>query len=231
MLLIMSKKLKILIIEDHPLIREAYKSACLQVSKQDDNFEFKIDSADTSDDALKKINEASKNGGVDIIFLDIRLPPSIENLIFTGEDLGLHIRERLPDAKIIISTTFNDNYRIHSIITNINPEGFLIKSDLTASELSSAFQRILNRDVFYSGTVNSILNKTIPHRLDVDSINHEILYLLSKGTKTKDIAKHLELSLSTVEKRKKTLKILFRVEDGNDQALVEEAKNKGFINK
>jgi hypothetical protein len=35
--------------------------------------------------------------------------------------------------------------------------------------------------------------------------------------------------MSAIEKRKKQLKILFSVEDGKDETLLEAAKEKGFI--
>jgi len=35
--------------------------------------------------------------------------------------------------------------------------------------------------------------------------------------------------MSAIEKRKKHLKILFSVEDGKDEALLKEARKKGFI--
>jgi len=37
------------------------------------------------------------------------------------------------------------------------------------------------------------------------------------------------LSMSAIEKRKKQLKLLFSVEDGKDETLLEEARNKGFL--
>ena len=61
------------------------------------------------------------------------------------------------DAKIVILTMFEEVYRIHDIIKTINPEGFLIKSDLTSSELASAFQAIQGNPPFYSGTINKVL--------------------------------------------------------------------------
>ena len=72
---------------------------------------------------------------MDIVFLDIKLPPSKDGKILSGEDLGIKINQLLPDTKIIISTTFNDNYRIHNILENINPDGFLIKNDFLTTQI------------------------------------------------------------------------------------------------
>ena len=64
--------------------------------------------------------------------------------ITSGEDLAKICRDILPEAKVIILTMFNESYRIHNIVKNINPDGFLIKSDLTSSELAEAFHHILS---------------------------------------------------------------------------------------
>ena len=129
----------------------------------------------------------------------------------------------------IILTMFDESYRIHNIIQTINPEGFLIKSDLTSSELASAFQAVLYNPPFYSGTVNSHLRKTNESDIIIDDKNRKILYLLSQGAKNKSLASHLNISLSAIEKRKKQLKEIFLVDDGDDETLINEARKKGFI--
>ena len=123
----------------------------------------------------------------------------------------------------------NESYRIHNIIKTINPEGLLIKSDLTSSELSEAFYKVLDNPPYYSSTVNGFLRKTITSDIVLDDKNRKILHLLSKGVKTKNLSDHLGLSLSAVEKRKKQLKMLFSVEDGEDETLLREARSKGFL--
>jgi len=143
--------------------------------------------------------------------------------------LAMLSKEILPDAKIVILTMFNEPYRIHNIIKAINPDGFLVKSDLTSSELAEAFQHILETPPYYSNTVNQFMNKLVVNDIHVDEINRKILYLLSQGIKTRSLPEHVDLSISSIEKRKKQLKDLFSVTDGKDETLLEEARNKGFI--
>ena len=135
----------------------------------------------------------------------------------------------MPDAKIVILTMFNESYRILNIIREIKPEGLLIKSDLTSSELADAFQYILDNPPYYSGTVKSFVGATISSDIHLDDINRKILHLLSQGIKTKSLKEYIDLSMSAIEKRKKQLKLLFSVEDGKDETLLEEARKKGFL--
>ena len=88
---------------------------------------------------------------------------------------------------------------------------------------------ILNNPPFYSGTVSSYMRKSGTSGIVIDEKNRKILHLLSQGVKTKNLASHLDISLSAVEKRKKQLKGIFSVEDGQDETLISEAKKNGFI--
>ena len=156
------KKYNVLLIDDHPLISEAYKSAFNHISKNDEAYSFSIDMAHNCDTAMEKINEYTKSDEyLEVVFLDISLPPSQDGQILSGEDLGLKLNELLPDTKIIISTTFNDNYRIHSIFRNINPDGFLIKNDITSQELVTAILNVLTDPPYYSKTVLKLLRKQV----------------------------------------------------------------------
>ena len=175
------------------------------------------------------MKKSVNNTPYDILFFDISLPPSKDGLITSGEDLAKIARKYLPDAKIIILTMFNEAFRIINIIKGINPEGLLIKSDLTSRELAEAFQHILVSPPYYSSTVNNFLKTTVTNEIYVDEINRKILHLLSQGVKTNTLKDHIDLSMSAIEKRKKHLKLLFSVEDGKDETLLNEARKKGFI--
>ncbi len=223
-----NQELKILMVDDHPMIIEGYMHTLMATKKE--NQSLIIDIASDCDSALKAMKKA-KNVGVpyNIYFFDISIPESSDGLYKSGEDLAKRVRMVEEDAKIVILTMFEEVYRIHDIIKTINPEGFLIKSDLTSSELASAFQAIQGNPPFYSGTINKILRKSLQNPITLDLVNHKMLHLLSLGIKTKDLVKHLDLTLSAIEKRKKNLKELFFVDDGKDETLIQIAKEKGYI--
>ncbi|XMO84974.1 response regulator [Algibacter sp. AS12] len=224
----MTEKIKILMIDDHPMIIEGYQNT-LQFTKKD-NQELSIDIANNCDEAVKFMDKSLEaERPYDVLFVDISLPPSIDGSMSSGEDLAEYARKVLPNAKIIVLTMFNESFRIHNIIKTIDPEGFLIKSDLTSRELASAFQAVLYNPPFYSGTVNSHIRKTIATDIVIDDKNRKILHLLSQGIKTKNLATHLDISLSAIEKRKKQLREIFEVRDGQDETLLDEARKKGFI--
>lgn len=224
----MVEKLKILMIDDHPMIIEGYQNTLLFTKKE--NQELEIDIANNCDEAIKYMDQAvSSNLPYNVLFVDISIPPSNDGVMSSGEDLAEYARKVIPNAKIIILTMFNESFRIHNIIKTIDPEGFLIKSDLTSSELASAFQAVINNPPFYSGTVNNHIRKSIVSDIVIDDKNRKILHLLSQGVKTKNLASHLDISLSAVEKRKRQLRDIFDVQDGQDETLLNEARKKGFV--
>ena len=223
----MTDKIKILMIDDHPMIIEGYQNTLLFTKK--DNQELHIDIANNCDEAVMYMDKSLQDKPYDVLFVDISLPPSTDGQMSSGEDLAEYARKILPKAKIIILTMFNESFRIHNIIKTINPEGFLIKSDLTSSELASAFQKVLTNPPFYSGTVNNHIRKAITSDIVIDEKNRKILHLLSQGVKTKNLASHLDISLSAIEKRKKQLREIFEVNDGQDETLLNKARDKGFI--
>ncbi|WP_136668615.1 response regulator transcription factor [Flavobacterium sp. H122] len=225
----MQSELKILIIDDHPMIIEAYKSAVNRVAANFQNIKFTIDTAGDCEAGDQKIKNCNSTKKYNIVFLDVKLPPSLNGKIVSGEDLGLKVRNKMPGTKIIVSTMFDDNHRIKSIFKNLNPEGFLIKSDVTTDILINAISAILNNQTYYSETVNQLLRKQLTSDFTLDDIDRQILYLISIGTKTKDLPEFLPLSIAGIERRKRNLKALLKIENNSNKELIKAAHEKGFI--
>jgi DNA-binding NarL/FixJ family response regulator len=225
-----NNKYSVLIIDDHPLITNAYSTAFNYYSRQNESITFYIQTAQNCDIAFELINEFStKEKKLDIVFLDIKLPPSKDGKILSGEDLGLKINKLLPNTKIIVSTTFNDNYRVHSIFKSIDPDGFLIKNDITPKELIETIETVLNNPPYYSKTVLKLLRKQVANDFLLDNIDRKILHELSIGTRMKDLPDVIPLSIAGIEKRKRHLKSIFNIKSSDDKELLHIAKKKGFI--
>ncbi|MDO9399686.1 MAG: response regulator [bacterium] len=220
----MKKELKILMIDDHPMIIEGYKKVLL--SNKTLNFDIKI--ANNCDQAISTIHKVKDSNFFDIVFIDIQLPPSTDGSITSGEELAIFVNAEQSNAKIVILTMIDNPHRLQNILNTIPHHGILIKSDITSKLLLKALDNILNNILFYSGTVQKLKNKDLLNDDSVDEYNRKIIYHLSKGVKTKNLIKHIPLSLSAIEKRKNFIKDLFNVDGGDEQLLIE-AKKRGFI--
>jgi DNA-binding NarL/FixJ family response regulator len=226
----LSEKYSVLIIDDHPIIVNAYETALQKYSSENEDVLFSVTSASNCNAALEAINNyVSSKKKLDIVFLDIRLPKSEDGKFISGEDIGIKIKAVLPETKIIISTTLNDNYRLHSLLKSVDPDGFLIKNDVTPYELIRAIDAILKGLEYYSKTVLSLLRKQISNEFVLDDIDRKMLHEISLGTKMKDFPKILPLSIAGIEKRKRRLRELFDVKTSSDRELLQLARDKGFI--
>ena len=146
-----------------------------------------------------------------------------------SEDLGIRINNLLQGTKIIVCTTFNDNYRVHSILKSLNPDGFLIKNDITPKELVQSIDTVLNDPPYYSKSVIKLLRLQVVNNYSFDNIDRKILYELSIGTRMKDLPDVIPLSIAGIEKRKRHLKQIFNINSPNDKELLKIAKEKGFV--
>lgn len=223
-----TRTIKILMTDDHPMIIEGYRNTLLATKNA--NHELVIETANNCDESIAAIEQSVANGSpYEMFFFDISIPPSSDGKYKSGYDLAKFVRTKIPEAIIVILTMFNEGFRIQNIINTITPEGFLIKSDLTARELASAFHVILTQPPFYSKTVKAFVEKSSKANLEIDATNLKILHLISQGIKTKNIKDHIDVSLSTIEKRKKHLRDLLSVSDSKDESLLKAAQEHGLL--
>ncbi len=145
----------------------------------------------------------------------------------SGEDLAIYARKELPEAKIIILTMFNESFRIHNIIKTINPEGFLIKSDIESSDLITTFKNVINNKSFYSETIITLMKQNMSNTYMLDDNDIILLHEMSNGAKMKDLLEKIPLSKSGIEKKKTLLKEKFKTKEDRD--LIIKAKQKGYI--
>lgn len=223
----MSIDLKILMVDDHPIILEGYKKILLD--NRSASLGMKIETAISCEEANTKLEASLRSRIFDIIFLDIGLAPSKDGKFLSGEDVGRKIREVSPDSKLAVLTMFAENLRLLTIFKNLKPEAFMVKSDVSSSEFLEAFDNMLQGRSYSSQTVQDLMRKQIVNDYDITKTDREILLHLSKGLKSKDIPKVVPLSLASVEKRKKFMREIFEVEDTRDITLLNRAKELGFL--
>ena len=111
----------------------------------------------------------------------------------------------------------------------MDPDGFLLKRNLTPYELLTAIDNILNNPPYYSKSILQLFRKQINSDQILDDLDRRLLYELSIGTKMKDIPGLLPLSMAGVERRKRNLRLIFDIHTDGDAALIKVAREKGFI--
>jgi two-component system response regulator DegU len=129
--IIMSKK-KLIIIDDHRIIRDGLKA----IFKRNKNFEVMAD-FDNEGQLLSflRTNEA------DLILMDIHLNTG------NGIDISRNVKNEFPQIKILMHTMSDDPYNIQEA-KKIGCEGYILKSS-GQKELENALDVVSNGGIYY----------------------------------------------------------------------------------
>lgn len=223
----MAQLVRVLMVDDHPFIIEAYKNAIKGYNTKG-VYEFTVVQAKDCKTGYEAIvNE--DNVAFDIAFFDLSMPTYEEKGIHSGEDLALLVKERMPACKIILLTMHSEMLKINTIIKNINPNGLVIKNDLTFDELLLAFDKILKDENYYSQTVVKLVSQIQFDSNEMDVFDKQLLFHLSKGVGVTELSQYVPLAPAAIEKRLANIKAVLDLNQASEAELVHEAKNKGII--
>lgn len=209
--------IRILIIDDHPLIRDGIKTML------NDEADVQIIGAcKTAAEALDFLAHQEP----DIILLDISLPD------MDGLTLCEKIRADRKSVKIIGLTSTNEAGIIAGLLQR-GGNGYLLKN-MERSELLTAIQSVLNGKIFLSAAANEKILEQFQQGNSKDDgkplltrREKEIVQLLADGLKGPQIAEKLFLSPLTVETHRKNL---FRKFNANSvQLLIKIARDYNLI--
>lgn len=219
----MSKK-HILIIEDHHLMVEGYKN---MFSLSDENV-WEITSVRNCEEAFKLLTKVSKSK-YDFVFLDWNLPAFEEKKLQNGGDLISLIESHSSDSKLVVFTSHTDAITLYQIIQKARPNALLCKIDFMLEDFPILYAKLIKGEIYYSRTVQEQLKQITSRTTYLDNYNRQIILLLSKGVKTKNMPLYLPLSISAIDKRKAQIKDYFLLEKGNDEDIIREAKRNNLI--
>ncbi len=184
------KKIKILIAEDHTILRQ---SLVILLSQQED-IEV-IGEASGGQEAYRKIVKLRP----DIAILDISIPQ------LNGIDLAAKLRQEAVDIKIIILTMHKSEDFVTAAL-RAGVRGYVLK-DNALEELIECIESVSNGNVYLSQSVTRMVVdgfiKSVPDDASKEEAisvrEREILQLLAEGKSNKDISELLNLSIKTVE--------------------------------
>lgn len=217
--------MRILLVDDHPMTLEGYKSALVNGFFEHTS---QFITANNCREAYREIGlMAAEQQEFQLAIVDYGLPAFSEKGIENGGDLTLAIRKVMPDCRIIMITAHTEIIIIYDIAKKIRPNGLIIKNDVTPENLQTVVKTVLKGNEYQSPMVRSSINEIWKKQLMIDDNNRQILLYLSKGFKIRELDQIIHLTKSTIQKRIVLMKKAFEVADNN--GLIKAAIQHGFL--
>jgi two-component system response regulator NreC len=187
------KKLRILIADDHALVRRGARS----VLHSRHGWKV-VGEAENGREAIRKAIDLKP----DVAVVDIGMPD------LDGIEVARQIRDAVPDTKVLVLTMHESDQMVRRAL-DAGASGYLLKSDLTDS-LRQAVKAVAEGERFLAPKVSEIVlhgflrtksqhqhgeragTRTTPREI-------EIIRLLAEGKTNKEIASLLGIAVRTVE--------------------------------
>ena len=211
------EKIRILIADDHPVVREGLSS---MLNKQPD-FQV-VGEAENGQDAIDQAQKLKP----DVVLMDLRMP------VVDGVEAMRKIKEQNQDAKFVVLTTYDsDEYIFQGI--EAGATAYLLK-DSPRDELFKAVRSVMqNESLIQPSIASKVLDRFVKISREArepsgfSSREIEVMGLMAKGLSNKDIADSLFLSESTVKTHIQSIFHRLKVKDRTEAVMV--AIKKGLI--
>ena len=186
------KKIKVLIVDDHTLVRQGIRSLLALTA----DIEI-VGEAGDGREAIGKVRQLAP----DVVLMDLAMPK------MGGLEATRRIRREFPATKVLAVTQYDDSEYVIPVI-EAGARGFVTKM-ASPLELASAIQAVYRGDSFLSPSAAAILVEECQLKTDSEGEKdsyqlltdreRETLKLIAEGHTAREIAEVLVVSPKTVE--------------------------------
>lgn len=191
-------KTRFVLVDDHAVVRQGIKALLTS------NPEYEV--VGEAEDALEAIR-CCRRLKPSIVFLDVRMPK------MNGLEVIKDIRQQCPDTKIIMLSAYRTEEFLHAALKH-GAHGYITKS-VTYAELEIAVANVLKGGRYLSADVTRNVVESYLKVKEAPEFEtkwgtltkreREVLNLIAEGSKNKQIAEYLCISVKTVEKHRSNL--------------------------
>ncbi len=200
----MEKKIRILIVDDHKMVRDGIRS---MLESQEKKYKFILEEAENGEEGVEK----AKKAYYDVIIMDYQLP------IMNGVDATRTIMAHNPEMRVLALSNYDEYMYIDNMMKS-GARGFVLKN-IGPEEIIHAIETLMNGKNYYSNDVAVKLISFDPDHLQVARLLRqkrdktemlskrelEILKLIATEYTNEEIANRLFISKRTVDTHRQNL--------------------------
>jgi len=183
-----ARTLKIVLVDDHAIVRQGLRS----ILEREDDITV-VGEAATAAEARAVVERARP----DIVLLDLKLSTGSNT---EGLDVCAELTARYPELGVLVLTTFLDDALVVEAIHR-GARGYVIKDVDTTGLVSSIRAVARDESAFDSRSASAMVRsiRTAPEEPVLTSREQNVLELLARGLSNRDIGARLYISETTVK--------------------------------
>jgi DNA-binding NarL/FixJ family response regulator len=180
--------IKILIADDHKLIRETWT----YILNRDSRFKV-VGSCSNSDEAVRMTEQIHPN----VVLMDINMVP------FSGIEATRQIRELSPETRVI-GVTMHSQPAFAKKMLQFGASGYVTKNS-SREEMVNAILEVSKGNKFVCEEIKGLITDNAEDQASNTAVNTlteremDVINLIRQGCSSKDISQKLEISIKTVE--------------------------------
>jgi DNA-binding NarL/FixJ family response regulator len=191
----MAKKIKVLIAEDHVIVRQGLKI----LIRADPDMEVSGEAADGRQ-ALRMAEQTQP----DVVVMDVAMP------IMNGLEATRQILRQQPRSKVLVLSSYSDDESVQKLV-QAGASGYLTKHS-ASTDLLEAIRQVNRGNSYFSPVIAQRLRNQLGEKpkqgvpaqtkSDLTTRERQVLTLIAEGLASKQIAARLKLSSKTIEKHR-----------------------------
>lgn len=201
-------KIRIMIVDDHPLVRAGISAIIGLQPDMEVTGEF-----DTAQPAISNIEEKRP----DIVLMDLRLPG------LSGLEAIRSLHKSFPLLRVIVLTTYEGDEDIHQAL-QAGASAYIVKG-MKHDRLLQAIRRAYSGKTYLPPEVSRVVQDRPSDELSIRE--REVLLLMAEGMSNRDIAAELGIAEKTVKCHVGVILSIFGVKDRTNAVLT--AIRRGYV--